>query len=126
MESKTVDCSTERKEYVQGDSVLIHIKNNSSDSVRVVDRDYVDGGFAAIEIKGKEEAWEAIELIAAANIITFKTLSTGEYHDYIWKTRGYNRSDTLAIPGVYRIVFSESIKTNEFLIEPPRVSRRPN
>jgi hypothetical protein len=117
MENTKVDCFTEKKEYLQGENIFIHIRNDSMNGVSVVDRKYVDGGFASIEIKSKEGTWEAIELVAAANITTFKTLDSGESHIYIWNTKGYDRNDALAVPGVYRVIFSENIKTNEFLIK---------
>jgi hypothetical protein len=111
-----VECFTDRKEYAQGEHVIIHVKNNSKDDVDIVNRDVIDGGFATIEIKGKDEKWEAIELVVAANIITFKILKSGDSHIYTWKTKGYNRSDTLAIPGVYRVTLNIGIQTNEFKI----------
>ena len=60
--------------------------------------------------------WHAIELYIAANVITFKTLKKGESHVYIWKTVGYNRMDTVAVPGTYRIIFNNGIMSNQFLI----------
>ena len=101
-----VECFTDRKEYVQGENVIINVKNNSKDDVLIVNRDVIDGGFAIIEIKCKDDKCKAIELISAANITTFKTLKNGDSHIYIWKTKGYNRSDTLAVPGVYRVILN--------------------
>ena len=117
MDINNVECFTDRKEYIQGDNVIINVKNNSNYDVSIVNRDYIDGGFATIEIKGKNDKWRAIELVAAANIITFKTLESGDSHIYIWRTKGYNRSDTLAIPGVYRVTLNNGIQTNEFVIK---------
>jgi hypothetical protein len=112
-----IECFTDKKEYAQGEHVIIHVKNNSKDDVDIVNRDSIDGGFATIEIKSKDDKWESVELIVAANIITIKTLKSGGSHIYTWKTKGYNRSDTVAIPGVYRITLNIGIQTNEFKIK---------
>ncbi len=112
-----VKCFTDRKEYAQGEHVIIRVKNNSKVDVNIVNRDVIDGGFATIEIKCKDDTWKTIELVVAANIITFKTLKSGDSHIYTWKTKGYNRSDTLAIPGVYRVTLNIGIQTNEFIIK---------
>lgn len=116
MDLKNIECYTDKKEYIQGDNVAIHIRNNSADNLQIVNRNIIDGGFATIEIKLEEDKWKTVELITAANIITFKTLKRGDSHTYIWKTKGYNRSDTLAIPGAYRIILNIGIRTNEFKI----------
>lgn len=112
-----VECFTDRKEYAQGEHVIIHVKNNSKDDVDIANRDIIDGGFATIEIKSKDNKWEAIELVVAANIITFKTLKSGDSHIYTWKTKGYNRNATLAALGVYRVTLNIGIQTNEFKIK---------
>lgn len=117
IDSNNIECFTDKKEYAQGEHVIIQVKNNSKNDVDIVNRDSIDGGFATIEIKSKDDKWESIELIVAANIITIKTLKSGDSHIYTWKTKGYNRSDTLAIPGVYRITLNMGIQTNEFKIK---------
>ena len=111
-----VQCSTDKKEYVQGEKVFIKVKNNSKDDILVVNGDNIDGGFATIERRGRDGKWKPIELITAANVTTFKILNKGDTHTYRWKTKGYNRSDTLADPGTYRVIFSNGIQTNEFVI----------
>ncbi len=58
----------------------------------MVDRNVIDGGFAVIETKQKDGTWKPIELYAVANIITFNTLEKGASHEYIWNTKGYNKS----------------------------------
>ena len=112
-----VECFTDRKEYVQGEHVIVNVENKSKDDLSIVNREVIDGGFVTIEIKCKDDKWQAIKLVSAANITTFKTLKSGDSHIYIWKTKGYNRSDTLARPGVYRITLSIGIQTNEFIIK---------
>lgn len=111
-----VTCVTDRLEYYQGDSIAFKITNNSNNNITIVDRKYIDGGFVVIEMKRDDGTWRAIELYAAANIITFKTLDKGESYTYIWNTKGYNRNDTLANPGIYRAIFSNGMKSNQFSI----------
>lgn len=115
-----VTCVTDKTEYTQGERVAIRIKNNSRDDIKITDRIYVDGGFALIEIKRIDGTWKAIELFAAANIVTWKTLRKGESHVYIWNTKGYNRSDTTAVPGVYRVTFNNGIVSNQFSVTPEK------
>lgn len=74
----------------------------------------IDGGFATIEIKQDDGTWGAIELFAAANVIMFKTLKPGDSHVHIWRTMGYNRSNTLAAPGTYRILFNNGLCSIQF------------
>ena len=111
-----IPCNTNKIEYIQGENVIIKITNNSIRDINIVGRKYIDGGFAVIEIKQKDGTWKSIELYAAANIIMFNTLKKGDSHEYIWNTKGYNRSDTLATPGVYRVVFGNGIVSNQFTI----------
>jgi hypothetical protein len=117
MDIERITCATDRLEYKQGESVVIKVTNNSSEDIILCDRIYIDGGFAVIERKTYGEAWKPIELFAVANIITTKALKPGEYHTYTWNTKGYNRSDTLALPGLYRIIFQERIISNHFVIK---------
>jgi hypothetical protein len=109
-------CITDKIAYIQGENVIIKITNNSNKDINIVDRKYIDGGFAVIEIKQNDGTWKSIELYAAANIITFNTLKKGDSHVYIWNTKGYNRCDTLATPGIYRVVFGNGIVSNQFRI----------
>jgi hypothetical protein len=64
-----------------------------------------------------DNTWKAIELFAAANIITPKTLKKNEYHVYVLETKGYNRNDAVALPGTYRIIFQNRFISNEFSIK---------
>src|SRR3990172_7105775 len=109
-------CVTDKIDYYQGDKVLITITNYSNDDIEIPDRKYIDGGFVKIEMKN-DNTWKAIELVAAANIITAKTLKKNGYHVYVWETKGYNRNDTLAIPGTYRVIFQNGIISNQFSVK---------
>jgi len=109
-------CITDKIAYIQGEKVVIKITNNSKKDIKIFDRKYIDGGFAVIEIKQNDGTWKSIELYAAANIITFKTLKKGDSHVYIWNTKGYNRSDTSAVPGIYRVIFGNGMVSNQFTI----------
>jgi hypothetical protein len=109
-------CITDRIAYIQGENIIIKITNDSSKDINIVDKKYIDGGFAVIEIKQNDGTWRFIELYAAANITTFKMLKKGDSHVYIWRTKGYNRNDTLAVPGIYRVVFGNGLVTNQFTI----------
>ena len=64
-----------------------------------------------------DNTWKAIELFATANIITPKTLKKNGYHVYAWETKGYNRNDTVAIPGTYRVILQRGIKSNQFSVK---------
>jgi len=107
---------TDKIAYIQGENVIIKITNNSNEDINIVDRKYIDGGFAVIKIKQNDGTWKSIELYVVANITTFNTLKKGDSHVYIWKTKGYNRNDTLAIPGVYEVVFGNGAVSNQFTI----------
>jgi hypothetical protein len=111
-----ITCVTDKIDYYQGDKVLITVTNDSNDDIEIPDRKYIDGGFAKIEINN-DNTWKAIELFAAANIFTPKTLKKYRYHVYVWETKGYNRNDTLAIPGVYRVIFQNRIISNLFSVK---------
>jgi hypothetical protein len=111
-----ITCVTDKIEYYQGDKVLITITNDSKDDIEIPDRKYIDGGFAKIEINN-DNTWKAIELFAAANVITPKILKINGYHVYVWETKGYNRNDTLAIPGTYRVIFQNGIISNQFSVK---------
>ena len=111
-----VSCITDKIAYIQGENVIIKITNNSIEDINIVERKYIDGGFAVIEIKQNDGTWKSIELYAAANIITFIKLKRGDSHVYIWKTKGYNRNDTLATIGIYRVVFGNGVVSNQFTI----------
>jgi hypothetical protein len=108
--------STDRKAYVQGDVVTITVTNASEASVTIVERPRIDGGFAAVEKRSDDGRWQAIELYAVANVIISRTLAPGARHQYVWPTVGYNRADSIADPGTYRIRFGQSTQTNPFEI----------
>jgi len=61
--------------------------------------------------------WRAIELYAAANVTVFRALEPGERYQYVWQMVGYNRADTFAPPGTYRISFGQPVYTNPFEIK---------
>ena len=107
---------TDKETYQQGENVMVTITNNSSDEIAIADRKYIDGGFATIEMQHNDGTWHAIELYAAANITSLRTLKKEESHGYIWKTVGYNRMDTVAVSGAYKIIFHNGIISNQFLI----------
>jgi hypothetical protein len=86
--------------------------------VAIVDRIYIDGGFATIERQAENGQWRVIELYAAANVTVFRTLEPGERYQYLWQTVGYNRADTIAPAGTYRIRFGQPVYTNPFEIKP--------
>jgi len=116
VDTNKVSCVTDKEIYQQGEDVAVTITNNASDEITIVDRKYIDGGFATIEIKDKDGTWHAIELYAAANIASSRILRKGESHGYIWKTIGYHRMDTVAVSGAYRIIFHNGIISNQFFI----------
>ena len=116
IDTNKVVCVTDKETYQQGEDVMVTITNNSSDEITIVDRKYIDGGFATIEIKHNDGTWHAIELFVAANISSFKPLKKEESHRYIWKTVGYNPMDTVAVSGAYKIIFNNGIISNQFLI----------
>ena len=111
-----ITCITDKAEYNQGEIVQIKIENNSNEDINIVDRKYLDGGFVTIEKKSDNGTWKVIELYVVANIMTFKTLKKGESFTYTWNTKGYNKSDTIVNPGVYRIKFNNGLITNQFSI----------
>lgn len=120
--------ATDRTVYLQGEVVQITATNRSAEPVQVVDRAQVDGGFATIERQSADGRWKAIELIAAANVTTFKLLRPGERHRYRWPTIGFSRANSIAAPGRYRIRFHTGGETKPFEIqagsESPRASAR--
>ena len=116
IDTNKVVCVTDKETYRQGQNVMVTITNNSTDEITIVDREYIDGGFATIEMKDNDGTWHAIELYAAANITTFRTLKKGESHGYMWKTVGYNRMDTVAVSGAYKIRFNNGIISNQVFI----------
>lgn len=120
--------TTDKAVYVQGEVVLITATNRTNAPVAVVDRVQVDGGFAIIERLGPDGRWRAIELFAAANVTTFRTLRPGERHRYRWPTVGFNRGGDVAAPGTYRVRFGQAGTTPSFEIQAgtgsPRASAR--
>lgn len=117
IDTNKVVCVTDKKTYQQGEYVVVTITNNASDEMTIVDRKYIDGGFATIEIRDNDGTWHSIELYVAANVVNPGTLRKGESHVYIWKTIGYNRMDTVAVSGAYRIIFHNGIISNQFFIK---------
>jgi len=118
--------ATDQVSYVQGAVVQITATNRSDAPVQVVDRVQVDGGFATLERLGSDGTWQLIELIAAANVTTFRTLRPGERHRYRWPTIGYNRADSVAAPGTYRIRFGPAGTTRPFAVRAdPKRPRAP-
>jgi hypothetical protein len=108
---------TDKAVYTQGEIVWISVTNVSSAPQAIVDRAHVDGGFATIEIQKEDGHWRHIELYAAANVTTFRILRPGEGYQYLWQTIGYNRAETMAVPGTYRISFGQPVYTNVFEIQ---------
>jgi hypothetical protein len=78
IESTQVRCFTDKSVYMQGECVIINMSNAASTAVSVIDREYIDGGFASIEIEQHGGTWSAIELLAVADIIVSKTLKPGD------------------------------------------------
>lgn len=109
--------ATDRAVYTQGDVVKISVTNTSDAPVAIVDRTHIDGGFSAIEKQVENGQWRVIELYAAANVIIFRALEPGARHQHLWQTVGYNRPDTIAPPGTYRINFGHRWYTNPFEIK---------
>ncbi len=103
--------------YRQGDNVYVTVTNISDHNVEIVDRQFIDSGFAKVEKKDDKGEWEKIELFAVANVIVSRTLKPRESHVYIWRTAGYNRNDTTAAPGIYRIDLGDQTYTNDFEIK---------
>lgn len=110
--------TTDRPVYTQGEVVRITVTNTSNAPVAIVDRTDIDGGFATIERQAEKGQWRVIELYAAANVTVFRALEPGARCQYLWQTVGYNRADTIAQPGTYRIRFGEMVYTNPFEIKP--------
>ena len=117
IETKKGICVTGKVTYQQGEEVVVMVTNNSIEEISIADRKYIDGGFATIEMKHNDGTWHSIELYAAANITTFRTLRKGESYGYLWRTVGFNRMDTVAVAGEYRIIFHNGIISNQFFIQ---------
>jgi hypothetical protein len=113
-----VSFSTDKTVYAQGEIVHITVTNTSALPAMIADRRHLDGGFATIETRSRDGQWQNVELYAAANVTTFRTLPPGERYEYLWQTIGYNRVETVAPPGTYRISFGQPVYTNSFEIKP--------
>jgi hypothetical protein len=87
--------------------------------VSIVDRTILDAGVATIEKREADDKWRAIELYAAAAASVFKVLKPGDQHVYVWNTIGYNRSNTVAPEGTYRILIGQDTYSNAFEIRRP-------
>ena len=105
---------TDKRVYRQGDVVQITVTNVSDVVTPIVDRVAVDGGFAVLEMRSAQGQWKSLELPAAADLHTFRSLAPGEKYEYLWQTSGYNV--TPAAPGTYRIGFGPPFFTNPFEI----------
>jgi hypothetical protein len=109
--------ATGRSLYTQGDIVTITVTNTSDAPVAIVDRVHIDAGFATIERQAENGQRQVIELYTAANVTVFRALGPGERHQYLWQTVGYNRADTIAPPGTYRVSFGRPMCSNPFEIK---------
>lgn len=117
--AQQVTARTDKQTYTQGENVQLIIKNVSEHEVSIVDRASLDAGVGTIERQEVDGAWRAIELYAAAAASVVKVLKGGEQHVYVWSTVGYNRSDTVAPEGTYRILIGERTYSNSFEIRRP-------
>lgn len=115
----TLTLATDRPSYAQRDVVTLIVTNTSSRPVDVVDRPELDGSFATIEQRTASGQWRAIDLIAVANVFTSRPLEPGSRVEYRWRTLGYNRADTLAPAGTYRIRLGASGPSNSFELVAP-------
>ena len=107
---------TDKRVYRQGDVVKITVTNVSDVATPIVNRPVVDGGFAVLEIKSEEGQWKPVELVAASDVHTFRSLGPGEHHEYVWQTMREVRGDVAASPGTYRIGFGRPFYTHPFEI----------
>jgi hypothetical protein len=107
---------TDRRVYRQGDMVRITVTNVSNVATPIVNRSVVDGGFAVLEIKTEEGQWKPVELVAASDVHTFRSLGPGEHHEYVLQTTREARGDVAALPGTYRIGFGRPFYTHPFEI----------
>ena len=107
---------TDRRVYRQGDVVKITVTNVSNVATPIVNRSVVDGGFAVLEIKTEEGQWKPVELVAASDVHTFRSLGPGEHHEYVLQTTREARGDVAALPGTYRIGFGRPFYTHPFEI----------
>ena len=118
-EVAVLSCRTDKPIYTQGENVILTVANMSGQDVSIIDRSGIDAGVATIERRDAENGWNAIELYAAAAPSVFKVLKPGEQHVYVWSTIGYNRSDTVAPEGTYRIHLGNDAYSNTFEIRRP-------
>lgn len=107
---------TDRRVYRQGDVVKITVTNVSNVATPIVDRPVVDGGFAVLEIKSEEGQWKPVELVAASDVHTFRSLGPGEHYEYVWLTTKEVRGNVAAPSGTYRIGFGRPFYTHPFEI----------
>lgn len=119
-DAPVLSLATDKAVYSQGDVARIMVANTSATAVSVVDRSHLHGDFATIERQAEDGRWRAIELYAAANVSVMRVLKPGERHVYLWPTVGYNRADTVAQPGTYRIRLGPPGYSNVFLITTQR------
>ena len=107
---------TDKRVYRQGDVVKITVTNVSNVATPIVDRPVVDGGFAVLEIKSEEGQWKPVELVAASDVHTFRSLGPGEHYEYVWLTTKEVRGNVAASSGTYRIGFGRPFYTHPFEI----------
>ena len=129
-----ITCVTDKIEYYHGEKVLVTITNNSSDDIKIPDREYIDGRFArpAWEVKLKNgRIWQTMKMVKTENNIGTKALKQNESHVYILRllTMDESRNETVSTPGVYAPpstykvffhneynLFPFEIESNEFTI----------
>ncbi len=129
-----ITCVTDKIEYSQGEKVLITITNNSSEDIRIPNREYIDGRFArpAWEVKLKhDKIWITMKMVMARDDIQIKSLKQNESHVYSLRllTMDESRNENISTPGVYapphtykvffhtgKNLFPFKIESNEFTV----------
>ncbi len=107
---------TDKRVYRQGDVIKITVTNVSDVATPIVNRSVVDGGFAVLESKTEAGQWKPVELVAASEVHTFRSLGPGEQYEYVWQTTRETRGDVAVPPGTYRIGFGRPFYTHPFEI----------
>ncbi|MET0513940.1 MAG: hypothetical protein ABW047_01235 [Nitrospiraceae bacterium] len=107
---------TDRRVYHQGDVVRITVTNVSNVPTPIVNTPLVDGGFAVLEIKTQEGQWKPVELVAATDVHSFRSLGPGEQYEYVWKATREAHGEVTVRPGTYRIGFGRPFYTHPFEI----------
>jgi hypothetical protein len=107
---------TDKRVYSQGDVVKITVTNVSDVATPIVNRPVVDGGFAVLEIKAADGLWKPVELVAASDLHTFRSLGPGEQYEYVWQTIKEYGGHLAPPTGTYRIGFGRPFYTHPFEI----------